>query len=136
MANKSDATIWTSGRRKTAVARVKMAPKKGGEIMVNGEMTLADYFPSQTDRENVLKPFQVAGRDVKGYEVSLIFSGGGKKAQIDAAALGIAKALEEQDPNLRPLLKDAGLLTRDPRMKERKKPGLKRARKAPQFSKR
>ncbi len=131
---KKDKIVWISGRRKTSVARVKMSKGKGAFTI--DEKSIEEVFPQLLDREKLLKPFKVAGRDVKGYDISIKLSGGGKKSQLIAAQLGLAKALVEMEANLRPLLKDADLLTRDPRMKERKKYGLKRARKAPQFSKR
>ncbi len=129
-------TIWVSGRRKTAVARIKFTPSKSGSITVNDGAKPEEYFPLPLDQERFYLPFKVTGRDPKGFEISVKVIGGGKKGQLDATVLGLAKALERLEPNLRPLLKEAGLLTRDPRMKERKKYGLKRARKAPQFSKR
>lgn len=128
-------TIWISGRRKTAVARVKMSKGKGA-FVINDNLTPEIYFPSELDRQRLYIPFKVAGRDIKGFNLSIKLAGGGKKGQLEAAVLGLAKALVKSDENLRPLLKDADLLTRDPRMKERKKYGLKRARKAPQYSKR
>jgi small subunit ribosomal protein S9 len=135
MADKTNNNIiWISGRRKTAVARIKLMKGKG-EYTLDG-MSLEQYFPAELDRHKLFQPFKVTGRSPDGFDVSIKFAGGGKKSQLDAAMLGLARALEELDPNLRPLLKDAGLLTRDPRMKERKKYGLKRARKAPQYSKR
>lgn len=130
-----DKTIWISGRRKTAVARIKMTPGFG-QFTINGDHRMEEYFPAELDQSRLLQPFKVAGRDVKGFDISVKVIGGGKKSQLGAVVLGLAKAIETLDANLRPLLKDAGLLTRDPRMKERKKYGLKRARKAPQFSKR
>ncbi|NTV30577.1 30S ribosomal protein S9 [candidate division WWE3 bacterium] len=130
-----DKTVWISGRRKTAVARIKMAPGFG-QFIINGEHRMEEYFPATLDQSRLLQPFKVTGRDHKGYDISVKVVGGGKKSQLGAVVLGLAKAIELTDANLRPLLKDAGLLTRDPRMKERKKYGLKRARKAPQFSKR
>ena len=135
MAEKTKNTIWISGRRKTAVARVKMVLNKG-EFIINDGLSVEKYFPLREDQLRLMEPFRVAGRDVKGFDISIKFSGGGKKSQLEAAILGISKALVETDEKLRPLLKEAGFLTRDPRMKERKKYGLKRARKAPQFSKR
>jgi small subunit ribosomal protein S9 len=130
----TDNAVWISGRRKTSVARIKIAKGKG-EFIID-EKALNDVFPAALDQNNLLRPFTVTGRDVKGYDISIRLLGGGKKSQLTAAQLGLAKALVTMEPNLRPLLKDADLLTRDPRMKERKKYGLKRARKASQFSKR
>ncbi|NCS32649.1 30S ribosomal protein S9 [bacterium] len=131
---KIDNSVWVSGRRKTAVARLKMEKGKG-TIVIN-DKSFADYFPYELDQKKFLNVFSVAGRDQHEFDISFKMSGGGLKGQLDAAILALAKALVKYDENIRPLLKDAGLLTRDPRMKERKKYGLKRARKAPQFSKR
>jgi len=97
---------------------------------------LETYFTYPLDQQKLLAVFSVVGRDVHEFNVSFKVSGGGGKGQLDAAVLALAKSLVLFDENLRPLLKAADLLTRDPRMKERKKYGLKRARKAPQFSKR
>lgn len=126
--------IWISGRRKTSVARIKLA--KGTGTFVVDEKPVDTVFPLELDRMRLTKPFVVTGRDLKGFDISIKLLGGGKKSQLEAATLGLAKALMALDENLKPLLKDANLLTRDPRMKERKKYGLKRARKAPQYSKR
>ncbi|PIZ47177.1 30S ribosomal protein S9 [candidate division WWE3 bacterium CG_4_9_14_3_um_filter_41_6] len=135
MAKEKETTIiWTSGRRKTAVARIKLEKGKG-EITVN-DKPLETYFTYPLDQQKLLAVFSVVGRDVHEFNVSFKVSGGGGKGQLDAAVLALAKSLVLFDENLRPLLKAADLLTRDPRMKERKKYGLKRARKAPQFSKR
>ena len=128
-------TVWISGRRKTSVARIKLSPGSGA-FTFNEDHSAEAYFPSAIDQKALVQPFKVSGRDVKGFDISVKVIGGGKKSQLGAVILGLAKALEQLDGNLRPLLKDAGLLTRDPRMKERKKYGLKRARKAPQYSKR
>lgn len=117
------------------MARVKLA-KGSGLFVINETKALSDVFPQEIDQKLMVKPFVVTGRDVRGYDVSIKLQGGGKKSQLEAASLGIAKALVEMEENLKPLLKSADLLTRDPRMKERKKYGLKRARKAPQYSKR
>jgi len=127
--------VWISGRRKTSVARVKLSKGKGS-FVINEDKTPLDVFPAELDQKKLLQPFTVTGRDVRSYDVSIKLQGGGKQSQLEAAALGLAKGLVTMEENLRPLLKDASLLTRDPRMKERKKYGLKRARKAPQFSKR
>ena len=132
---KEQKPVWVSGRRKTAVARIKLSKGKGS-FTINHDYKLADVYPKELDQQKMVSPFKVAGRDPKGYDVSILLNGGGKQAQLNAAVLGLAKALVEMEDNLRPLLKEAGLLTRDPRMKERKKYGLKRARKAPQYSKR
>lgn len=124
---------YARGRRKTAIATVRLYPGKG-EIVV-GDKTASDYFNNDALVANVEQPIKLAGQDQK-LRVSLHLQGGGKRGQADAARLAIARALNVMSEDLRSTLKKAGLLTRDPREKERKKPGLKRARKAPQFSKR
>lgn len=124
---------YARGRRKEAIATVRLYPGKG-EILV-GDKTAADYFNNEQLVTNVERPLKLAGQDQK-LRVSLHVKGGGKRGQADAARLAIARALSVLAEDLRPTLKKAGFLTRDPREKERKKAGLKRARKAPQFSKR
>ena len=124
---------YARGRRKEAIATVRLYPGKG-EIVV-GEQTAAEYFNNDSLVTTVEQPLKLAGQDQK-LRVSLSLKGGGKRGQADAARLAIARALTVMADDLRPTLKKAGLLTRDPREKERKKAGLKRARKAPQFSKR
>lgn len=121
------------GRRKEAIATARIYPGKG-EIVV-GEQTANEYFNNDQLLAVVEQPIKLAGQDQK-VRVSLHVSGGGKRGQADAARLAIARALNVMSEDLRSTLKKAGFLTRDPREKERKKPGLKRARKAPQFSKR
>ncbi len=132
---KKDTTIWTSGRRKTAVARIKLEAGTGA-FVINDRLKPEEYFPTKLDVQRIYEPFAAVGRDLQGFDISVKLSGSGKKAQVDAMRLGFAKALVKLEPNLRPILKTKGFLTRDPRMKERKKYGLKKARKAPQFSKR
>jgi small subunit ribosomal protein S9 len=121
------------GRRKEAIATARLYPGKG-EILV-GDQPAADYFNNAALVTVVESPLKLAGQDGK-LRITLHVSGGGKRGQADAARLAITRALAVMTEDLRPTLKKAGLLTRDPREKERKKPGLKRARKAPQFSKR
>ena len=121
------------GRRKEAIATVRLY-KGGGEIMV-GEQTAERYFNNDALIQVLQQPITLAGQEKK-LRVTLRVSGGGKRGQAEAARLGIARALNEMDEELHTTLKKAGYLTRDPREKERKKPGLKRARKASQFSKR
>ncbi len=121
------------GRRKESVATARLY-QGGGEIVV-GEKTADEYFNNESLTLLLQQPIALAGREKK-LRVTLNVKGGGKRGQAEAARLAISRALEEMDENLRPTLKKAGYLTRDPREKERKKPGLKRARKAPQFSKR
>jgi len=122
----------TTGRRKRAVARVRLRPGNGG-ITVN-RRPFEDYFPSATHRMIVTEPLRLA--NVESYDVDVTMDGGGISGQAGALRLGIARALAELDPDLRVPLKRAGFLTRDAREKESKKYGLKKARKAPQYSKR
>lgn len=122
-----------TGRRKKAVARVRLLPGEG-KIVVN-KRELSEYFGKKTLEMIVQQPFAVTDTNGK-YDVIALVHGGGTTGQAGAIRLGIARALLKADPSLRPALKRAGYLTRDPRMKERKKYGLKKARKAPQFSKR
>ncbi|THG29742.1 30S ribosomal protein S9 [Naasia lichenicola] len=122
------------GRRKQAIARVRLIPGNG-EIKVNGR-EFADYFPNKLHQQLINDPFKVL--DLLGsYDVIAKISGGGPSGQAGALRLGISRALNLIDEeNNRPELKKAGFLSRDARVKERKKAGLKKARKAPQFSKR
>jgi small subunit ribosomal protein S9 len=121
------------GRRKTASARVRLYPGTG-TIMVN-DRPLEEYFPRGTDVIIINRPLQVTDT-LSAYNVSVHVAGGGLTGQAGATSLGIARALCETDENLRSVLKSNGLLARDARAKERKKYGLKRARKAPQYTKR
>ncbi|GIV00080.1 MAG: 30S ribosomal protein S9 [Actinomycetota bacterium] len=122
-----------TGRRKEAVARVRLAPGSGAFIL-NGR-PLEEYFPTRAQRLVVSAPLRAVGRE-KDLDVIATLRGGGVSGQAGALRLGIARALVELDPELRPVLKKAGFLTRDAREKERRKYGLKKARKAPQYSKR
>jgi small subunit ribosomal protein S9 len=123
-----------TGRRKTAVARVRLLPGEG-EIVVNGR-SLVEHFGAAIDESEVRMPFRVTGTEGR-YNTMIKVEGGGVTGQAGAIRHGIARALLELDPEgFRLPLRQAGLLTRDPRMKERKKYGLKRARKAPQYTKR
>ena len=126
-------TIHTIGRRKTSVARIFMKEGKG-EITVNGR-SFESYFPVETHRVDILKPFEVTDT-VGKYDVKVNVKGGGITGQAGAVRLAIARALLEVDPEFRAVLKPAKLLTRDPRMVERKKYGRPKARKKFQFSKR
>lgn len=121
------------GRRKTATARVRLYPGSG-EIVVN-DKPMDVYFGRALDRMILRQPLAITGTEAS-YNISVHVNGGGEGGQAAAVRLGIARALSESDGNLRPALKSAGFLTRDARAKERKKPGLKRARKAPQYTKR
>ena len=126
--------FWGTGRRKKAIARVRLVPAGSGAIIIN-DRTLEDYFPMGTLQYIVKQPLKEVEAEGK-YDVLVNVVGGGYTGQAGAIKLGIARALIEADPNTRPALKKAGFLTRDPRAKERKKYGLKKARRAPQFSKR
>ena len=122
-----------TGRRKTAVARVRLLPGEG-KILVN-KRELDDYFGLETLKMIVNAPLELTGAIGK-FDVMVNVYGGGLTGQAGAIRHGISRALIKSDENLKPELKKAGFLTRDPRMKERKKYGLKAARRAPQFSKR
>jgi small subunit ribosomal protein S9 len=126
-------TKLSTGRRKEAVARVRLVPG-GGEFTIN-DRPLDEYFPTRVHRMVAQAPLRSIGRD-KEYDVVATISGGGVNGQAGALRLGIARALVELDPELRTQLKSEGFLTRDAREKERRKYGLKKARKAPQYSKR
>jgi len=125
--------IWTTGRRKTAVARVRMLAGTG-TITIN-QRTLEDYFPRPTSRMRILEPFE-ATETVGQYDVVVSVEGGGIAAQADAVRHGISRALISATETLRPTLRKGGMLTRDPREVERKKYGRHKARKRPQYSKR
>jgi small subunit ribosomal protein S9 len=127
------AQYWGTGRRKEAVARVRLVPGQG-RVSVNDREVEA-YFPSPFLQAQVRQPLELTGTEGK-YDVHVNVRGGGVTGQAGAVRHGIARALVGVDAEMRPALKKAGLLTRDPRMKERRKYGLKKARKAPQFSKR
>lgn len=122
-----------TGRRKSSVARVRLMPGEGN-VLINGR-TLDSYFGYETLKREVLRPLVITDTQGK-YDVIVKVEGGGFTGQAGAVRHGISRALLEVDAELRPILKKAGFLTRDPRMKERKKYGLKAARRAPQFSKR
>ncbi len=125
--------VQSTGRRKEAVARVRLRPGTG-TITVNGR-TVEDYFPSETHRMILSEPLRLTNTN-EVYDVDCAIDGGGVSGQAGALRLGIARGLIELDPELRSPLKKAGMLTRDDRKKESKKYGLKKARKAPQYSKR
>lgn len=122
------------GRRKESTARVRIM-SGAGNFTINGK-TLEDYFPRLGDKENILTPLETTGESPSQLDVTVLVKGGGVTGQSDAVKLGLARALVKMSPDFRPPLRQAGLLTRDPREKERKKPGLKRARKAPTYTKR
>jgi small subunit ribosomal protein S9 len=125
--------IQTVGRRKEAIVRVRLVPGTG-QFKLNGR-TIEDYFPNKVHQQLIREPFTILEKGEQ-YDVIGLLHGGGVSGQAGALRLGIARALIEIDPDDRPALKKAGFLTRDPRVTERKKYGLKKARKAPQYSKR
>ena len=126
--------IEAVGRRKRAVARVRMTPASKNEVIVNGKK-LEDAFTVSDLQKDILSPLRAQGV-AETYSISAKVSGGGIASQAEAIRLGIARILVETDANLRSVLKKEGYLKRDPRKKERKKFGLRKARKAPQWSKR
>ena len=125
--------INSVGRRKTAIARVHLQPGSG-TFTINNQK-LEDYFPIESTRKFIFEPFDITSTTGK-YDVKVRLTGGGKYGQADALRLGIARALNQIDEEFRAPLKEKGLLRRDARMVERKKPGRKKARKQFQFSKR
>ena len=129
----SSTYFYGTGRRKTSVARVRIFPGTGS-IVIN-DKPLDEYFPREADRFAVRAPFR-ATNTLDQFNVMVKVAGGGISGQAGAVRHGIARALLVANPELRKPLRGEGLLTRDPREKERKKPGLKRARKAPQYTKR
>ncbi len=129
-----DQYFYGTGRRKTAVARVRLYPGNGA-IVVNGK-PMEEIFTRSTHQSDILAPLKRAGMEGR-FSATIKCEGGGLTGWAGAIKMGIARALVASDPNIKPTLKKPdNLLTRDPRMKERKKPGLKRARKAPQYTKR
>ena len=127
------AYFYGTGRRKTAVARVRLLPGNG-VVIINGK-DLTEVFPQLTSQSVILRPLQVTNTQEK-FNAMVKVGGGGVSGQAGAICHGIARALVEADETLKPILRQYGLLTRDSRIKERKKYGLKRARKAPQYTKR
>ena len=125
--------IQTVGRRKEAVVRVRLLPGTG-QFKLNGR-TIEEYFPNKVHQQLIREPFTILEKGEQ-YDVVGLLHGGGVSGQAGALRLAIARALIEVEPEDRPALKKAGFLTRDPRVTERKKYGLKKARKAPQYSKR
>ena len=133
MAKKENIVFYGTGRRKNAIARVRLV-EGNGKITINGK-DIDEFFGLETLKVIVRQPLTVTNTTAK-YDVIANVKGGGFTGQAGAIRHGIARALNEADIEYRPILKSNGFLTRDPRMKERKKYGLKKARKAPQFSKR
>ena len=125
--------VQTVGRRKEAIVRVRLLPGTG-QFTLNGR-TIEDYFPNKVHQQLIREPFVILEK-AEQYDVVGLLHGGGISGQAGALRLGIARALIEVEPDDRPALKKAGFLTRDARATERKKYGLKKARKAPQYSKR
>jgi small subunit ribosomal protein S9 len=125
--------VQTTGRRKRAVARARL--RTGTGLITVNHRTIENYFPLATHRMIVAEPLRLTSTD-ETYDVDCTMDGGGVSGQAGALRMAIARALVELDPEMRPALKKAGLLTRDAREKESKKYGLKKARKAPQYSKR
>lgn len=134
MADTATALQWGTGRRKNAIARVRLIPGGTGKIIVNGK-EMVEYFPVKAMQMIVQQPLTVTEMGGK-FDIFVTAIGGGVSGQAGAVRHGIARALVKYDATLRPAVKQAGLLTRDPRVKERRKYGLKKARKRPQFSKR
>ncbi len=126
--------LYAVGRRKKAVARVRLFKKGKGKITIN-EKEYDKYFPTFQLKQIVLQPLEATGK-LKEFDFTIRVAGGGKNGQAEAIRHSITRALVIFDKDLRKNLKNLGYLRRDPRRKERKKPGLKRARRAPQFSKR
>jgi small subunit ribosomal protein S9 len=122
------------GRRKRATARVRIYPGGEGQILVN-EKPVEEYFPRMGDVGQLMMPLELTGM-VGKFDVTVQVKGGGVTGQSDATQMGMARALVKYDEELRSILRKTGMLTRDAREKERKKPGLKRARKAPTYTKR
>jgi small subunit ribosomal protein S9 len=132
-ASTAEKPIQTVGRRKEAIVRVRLVPGTG-QFRLNGR-TLEEYFPNKVHQQAIREPFVTLDKG-EAYDVVALLKGGGVTGQAGALRLAIARALVEVGDQDRPTLKKAGFLTRDPRVKERKKYGLKKARKAPQYSKR
>ena len=129
----NDAYFYGTGRRKSSVARVRLLPGSGS-ITINGR-DIDDYFGLETLKLSVRQPLELT-ETLGKFDVIVNVNGGGVTGQAGAIRHGVARALVESDETLKSILKKAGFITRDPRMKERKKYGLKAARRAPQFSKR
>jgi small subunit ribosomal protein S9 len=134
VATKKKIQYWGTGRRKKAVARVRIIPEGTGRIIIN-KRDIDDFFGLDTLKLIVRQPLELTQTTDK-WDIYVNVQGGGFTGQAGAIRHGIARALVEANPDYKTVLKQAGFLTRDPRMKERKKYGLKKARRAPQFSKR
>lgn len=134
MSEQPQAYYEAVGRRKTASARVRLHPGGSGNLIINDKPG-QEYLPRYGDYDKMMAPLRAVGQE-RAYNVTVQVSGGGVTGQTDAILLGIARALLKVNPEFRNALREGGYLTRDPRAKERKKPGLKRARKAPTYTKR
>lgn len=126
--------FYALGRRKTASATVRLFDEKG--VSTVNDKPLEEVYPHQHEQVQILEPLQVVGLDASKFHMTVKVQGSGTKGQLGAIRLGLARALVVMDPAYKKDLKSKGLLTRDPRMVERKKPGLRKARRAEQFSKR
>lgn len=122
------------GRRKESTARVRLMTGNG-QFVVN-EKPADAYFTRLGDMDSILSPMKAAGQDTATYDITVVVKGGGVTGQTESVQLGIARALTKMNPDFGVIMRKNGFLTRDPRVKERKKPGLKRARKAPTYTKR
>lgn len=122
------------GRRKESTARVRIM-SGSGRFQVN-DKTAEEYFTRLGDMQAILAPLQAAGENTAQLDITVVVKGGGVTGQTDAVQLGVARALVKMNPEVQPVMRKGGFLTRDARVKERKKPGLKRARKAPTYTKR
>lgn len=129
--------VYAVGRRKTAIAQVRLYPneKTGSAVAVVNKKTIREYFGTESLETIALSPIKLVGLE-SAFEVSVVVRGGGLHGQADAIKLGVARSLIKHDVLLRAVLKSAGMLTRDARAVERKKPGLKKARRSPQWAKR
>lgn len=126
--------FYAVGRRKSSIATIRLYPQGKGSVLIN-QKNLQDYFPHEIHQLNLLLPLTTTSL-LNKFDLEVRVKGGGLTGQSDAIKLGIARALLLWNKDLRPVVKTHGLLTRDSRVKERKKPGLKRARRAPQWQKR
>lgn len=122
------------GRRKESTARVRLM-NGSGRFIVNDKEALS-YFPRVGDMESITAPMKAAGQELATYDITVVVNGGGVTGQTESVKLGLARALTKMNPDFGVAMRKGGFLTRDPRVKERKKPGLKRARKAPTYTKR
>ena len=134
MAETENRYFYAVGRRKTAAAQVRLYPEGTGKVVVN-DKSVDRYFSRPQDLVTIASPLRATGHEGT-FDITVVVVGGGITGQAEAVSHGVARALLKYDEELRPTLRRGGYLTRDSRMKERKKPGLKRARKAPQYTKR